>query len=119
MCFSQIDYIDEIANTRAVRCIVIIPEDTHLLTDTHSCLCDVGYQILRYTQWQFSNLGRWMCADRIKIAKNNTPDRCAGMNEILDNLLVDLFGVAIGRGCRLDRRVLIDGIHVGLAVDSA
>ena len=49
MCFCQIDYINEVAYTRAIGRIIIITKDAQFLTDTDSGLGQIRYQVLRHT----------------------------------------------------------------------
>ncbi len=95
MGLGKIHHVDEIADTGSVRRVVIITKNTQLLSDADTGLRDIGYQILRNTQGQLADLGRRMRPDGIKITKDDAPDGCTGMDEILYDLFINLFCIAV------------------------
>ena len=121
MCFRQVNDIDIVADTTAVRCVIVVTEDFELLAQTGSCLRYERQQVLRHAVRQFADECRGVRTDRIEVTKQDSVEVSIGMCLITDNLLVDLLGVAVRRQCLLNRRVLIDGQMVGirLTIDGA
>ena len=62
-----------------------------------------------------------MSADGVEVAQDDRLDGSTGVDVVLDNLLVDLLGVAVGRHGLLDGGILGHGQMLlrGLSVDGA
>ena len=97
MRFGQINHIDIVADTGAIGCIVVITEDGEFLADAHSRLCNERNQVVGHTIGQFANQGRGMRSDRIEISQDNALDGSSTLNVVVNNLFVNLLGIAIGR----------------------
>ena len=95
VCFSQVDYIDIVADAGPVGSIVIVAEYAQFLTDTHRSLSQIRDQVLRNTVRQFADLCSRMSTDRVEVAQDDALERSICMNSITDDLFVDLFGITI------------------------
>ena len=106
MRLSQIHDIYIIADTGLVWRVIIVSENLQLFTDTHSRLGDEGDQVHGHAIGQFTNECCGMGADGVEVAQDDTLDRCAGVDIVLYDFLVDLFGVTIRRHCLLNGGIL-------------
>ena len=61
--------MDIISDTRAIRCIIVIPVNTKLIPAPHCHLCNIRHQIIRNTVWVFPNQTALVCPKRIKVAQ--------------------------------------------------
>ena len=121
MRLGKVHDIDVVADAGAVGRVVVVAEDGQLLADAHCRLRDVGDEVVGHAVGQFADERRGMGTDRIEVSQDDALDGCAAMDEVVDDLLVDLLGVAIGRGGLLVGCVLGDGqvLGVGLSIDRA
>ena len=106
MRLCEVYHINIIANTGAVGCIIIIAEDSQLLTDAHSSLRNIGDQVVGRAIGQLADKCSRMGTYRVEIAKDNALDGCSAMDIIADNLFINLLGIAVRRQRRLDRCML-------------
>ncbi len=60
-----------------------------------------------------------MCAHGVEIAQDDALEGCAGVDYVGYDFLGNLFCVAVGGSCLLDRGLLGYGVHIRLAVDCA
>ena len=108
VCLGKIHNIDIIADTGAIRRVIVIAEHFEFRTNTGCCLSDIRQQVLRDAVGQFADKGRRVRAYRIEIAQDNSVQLFIRMDGVMDDLFVDLLGIAIRRERFLDRRGLID-----------
>lgn len=115
----EVNNVDEVADAGAVGCGIVVAEHAEFLADAHGCLGDVRDEILGHAVGELADFGRGMCTYGVEVAEYDALEGCAGVDDVGDDFLADLFGVAIGRGGLLDGALLGNGVHVGLAVDGA
>ena len=65
----QIDDVDIVADAGAVGRVVVVAEDAQLGADASGRLGEVRHEVLRRTRGAFADLGRWVRADRVKVAE--------------------------------------------------
>ena len=109
MRLSQVNHIDIIANTRAVRGVVIITEDFQFRTQAGSSLRNKRQQVLRHTVRQLTDICRGVRTYRVEIAQDSSVQIAVCVRRIVDNLLVNLLCITVRRERFLDRRRLING----------
>ena len=119
MSLCEIDHINIVAYARSVRSVVIIAEYAKFFTDAYSCLREIWNQILRHTVGELADLCGGMCTDRIKVTEDYALERCAGIDDVCDDFLGDLLGVAVRGSCLFDGRLFGHRILVRLSIDSA
>ena len=115
----QVDHVDVVANARPVGRVIVVAEYAQLLADTDSRLGEVGNEVLGNTVGQLADFGTGVSSDGVEVAEDNRFERSVGVERVFDNLLADLFRVAVGRQGRFDGCRFVDRQHVGLAVDRA
>ena len=119
MCFGQIDYIDEVADTRTVGSIIIVTKHAQFLTDADSGLGKIRNQVLRYTVRQLSQQCCGVCTYRVEVTQQDGVYRSTGSNRITYNLFIDLLRVSIRRLSFLNRCLFRYRKFVRLAVNCA
>ena len=107
MRLGQIHHIDIVADTGAVRRVVIVAEDPQFRSQACSRLRHKGQQILRYAVGQLAYFRRRMGADGIEIPQDGSVQILVRMGFVANDFLIDLLGIAVGRQSRLNRSVLI------------
>ena len=103
MCFSQVNDIDKVTDTRTVRCIIIVTKHAKFLTDTDGCLGQIWNQVLRNPVRQFTQQCSRMRTNRVEIAQHDRIDRSTWSYRVTNNLFIDLFGISIRWFRFLDR----------------
>ena len=106
--------VDEVSYTTAIRGIIVISEYGKFWPYTGCGLCYVGNQIVRSAYRKFSEICRWMRADRIKISQRN--DAITTAICVLQDSLAHLLSCAVRRLRSLERSILGHRNDVGLSV---
>ena len=106
MSLGQIHNINIVADTSFVRRIIVVAEDSQLLSDPHRRLGHKRNQVHRYTIRQLTNECCRMGTNRIEVSQDDAFYGCPRVNIVLNDLLVDLLGVAVRAHGLLDRSIL-------------
>ena len=106
MGFGQVDNIDIVTDAGLIGRIVVVAENLQLLTNTHSRLGYERYQVHGHTIRQFANQCSRMSTNGVEVAQDNALDGGTRVDVILNDFLVDLLCIAIGRHCLLDGSIL-------------
>lgn len=78
MAFSKIYYMNIVAATSAIRCVVVITVNRKFFEFTFGNFYDIWHKIVRDTFGIFSDKARGMVANRIEITKGNSAEVFVG-----------------------------------------
>ena len=109
MRFGQVNHVDIVANTGTIGRVVVVTENLQFVSNAHRCLCNKGDKIIGHAVRKFADESRRVCTDGIEVAKNNALDGCAAVDVVANNLLVNLFGVAVGAASLLNWGISVTG----------
>ncbi len=108
--------MDIIADTCAIRRIIIIAPDVELLATARRNLRDDWHQIVWDTLWIFPNQTAFMCADWIEIAQDRNFPAVIAVIEIAQHIFDDELRAAI-RICCGQWLVFGDGEFFRIAIN--
>ena len=111
--------IDVVTDAGSIGSMVVVAKNIQFLTDTHCRLANVWKQVLRNATGKFADLSCRMSTDGVEIAENDGVETYTSVEIVLDDLLGNLFGVAVRRSGRLDGSILVHRALIGLAIDGA
>src|SRR5262245_19444240 len=83
----KIDNMNEVADAGAVRSVIVVSENEHLLTLTNRHLRHKWQQIVRSADGVFSDEPAFVRANRVEVAQDADPPVRVGLAEILQHLL--------------------------------
>ena len=117
MSLRQIDDVDVVAHTRAVRRVVIIAEHGQVIELSSGDLGDVGHQVVRNAVGIFAHASGFVRADGVKVAQqHHRPFRISGYNALQD-FLNHVLRPAVGVRAALAEHILPQRHFVRHAVD--
>ena len=109
MSLCEVYYINVVADTSAIRSIVVVTEDSKLLAYADSCLCYERNEVVRHAVRQLADFCRRVSTNRVEVSKNDALDRGTAVDIVGNNLLVDFLCIAIRRCRLLVRSILCNG----------
>ena len=116
MAACQVDYMDVIAHTRAVRRGVIIAEHANGLHFANRDLCDIRHEVVRNALRVFADKAAFVRANGIEVTEqHDIPFRVGGV-QVGKNLLDHPLRPTIRVGGRLLFRSFAQGHAIGLAI---
>ena len=96
--FGEIDYVDKIAHTGAIRSIVVVAVDLELGDFAGGDFHDDWHEVVRDIVGIFADKSGRVCADWIKISKHGYSKIRIGYYKITEDLFDHVFGLAIRIG---------------------
>ena len=87
MSTCKVNYVDVVAYTSTVVCVVVVTENTELGTLAHSCLCDVRHKVVRNTIRVLADSTALVCTDWVEVTQENDVPLVVGLLYVHENLL--------------------------------
>src|ERR1700742_2916178 len=107
MAGSKVDNVNEVADSSAVRSVVVVSPDLQLLLSSNRHLRHKRQQVVRNAGRVFSDEAAFMRANRIEISQDTDPPGGVGFVEILQHFLEEELCSTIWI-CRSERMSLVE-----------
>ena len=112
----EVDHVDVVANTCAVRCGVIVSKDTYRLKLPDGDLGDIRDKVVGDALRVLSDEAADMCADGVEVTQQYDVLLVVAKVEVGQNLLKHALGLSVRVCCLVLGAIFGDGDELGLAV---
>ena len=119
MPLSQIDDMNIIANTGAIRCCVVVTEHDKLISFTNRYLAYKRQQVVGRIRGIFTNFTTFVCTTRVEIAQYHNIEFRSGLNQILQNFLYHYFCSTVRVSSINNLAAFTDRYFIWLTIDGS